>query len=168
MSDLLGCGDSLCYIEKPRGMATNGGCRCRPYKLNIALMRLRKRVEELEKQATNRNECLTWHLARLDRYRTALERSSRLPCVVKVGAEFGDTRSDKLATYCGHCIATDVLKLMGGGVVEDKPKCKTCGGSNRLDRGGMGAGEGSSLMEFGGRLGATMRPIPCPDCEEGS
>lgn len=24
----LGCGDSGCMIQRPRGMATNGGCQC--------------------------------------------------------------------------------------------------------------------------------------------
>lgn len=28
MSEYLGCGDSGCSVEKPTGMATNGGCRC--------------------------------------------------------------------------------------------------------------------------------------------
>ena len=23
-----GCGDSACLVKKPKGMATNGGCRC--------------------------------------------------------------------------------------------------------------------------------------------
>jgi hypothetical protein len=26
--DLSGCGDSSCLFKRPRGMATNGGCRC--------------------------------------------------------------------------------------------------------------------------------------------
>lgn len=26
--DFKGCGDSSCYVKKPTGMATNGGCRC--------------------------------------------------------------------------------------------------------------------------------------------
>jgi len=26
--DTLGCGDSLCAIRRPKGMMTNGGCRC--------------------------------------------------------------------------------------------------------------------------------------------
>lgn len=26
--DALGCGDNSCIFRKPRGMATNGGCRC--------------------------------------------------------------------------------------------------------------------------------------------
>ena len=26
--DALGCGDSSCIFRKPRGMATNEGCRC--------------------------------------------------------------------------------------------------------------------------------------------
>lgn len=26
--DALGCGDSSCIFRKPRGMHTNGGCRC--------------------------------------------------------------------------------------------------------------------------------------------
>ncbi len=28
MSELIGCGDNSCLIAKPKGMATNGGCRC--------------------------------------------------------------------------------------------------------------------------------------------
>lgn len=26
----LGCGDNSCWIAAPKGMATNGGCRCFP------------------------------------------------------------------------------------------------------------------------------------------
>lgn len=48
MSDKIkGCGDSLCIIEKPKGMATNGGCRCRPYKFAQKIRDLTKRNEEL-------------------------------------------------------------------------------------------------------------------------
>ena len=25
---LEGCGDNSCYVKRPEGMATNGGCRC--------------------------------------------------------------------------------------------------------------------------------------------
>jgi hypothetical protein len=28
VGDLEGCGDHSCIIAKPRGMGTNGGCRC--------------------------------------------------------------------------------------------------------------------------------------------
>ncbi len=26
--NFFGCGDSSCMVKKPKGMATNGGCRC--------------------------------------------------------------------------------------------------------------------------------------------
>lgn len=28
MSEIVGCGDSNCVFGRPKGMATNGGCRC--------------------------------------------------------------------------------------------------------------------------------------------
>lgn len=28
LTSLLGCGDNSCLFVKPKGMATNGGCRC--------------------------------------------------------------------------------------------------------------------------------------------
>ena len=48
-----GCGDSSCLIEKPKGMATNGGCRCfdvfpsrrKGRVLYMAFARLRKELE---------------------------------------------------------------------------------------------------------------------------
>ncbi len=47
MNDIKGCGDSLCIIETPKGMATNGGCRCRPYKFAQKMRALTKKNEEL-------------------------------------------------------------------------------------------------------------------------
>lgn len=38
---IKGCGDHSCYIERPDGMATNGGCRCRPDKFVRIIQRLR-------------------------------------------------------------------------------------------------------------------------------
>lgn len=29
----FGCGDHSCYVSKPTGMGTNGGCRCEPREL---------------------------------------------------------------------------------------------------------------------------------------
>jgi len=59
----LGCGDSGCSVERPRGMATNGGCRCfylhqidpdklrdHGRKLHLALQRLRQENRELSLQ----------------------------------------------------------------------------------------------------------------------
>jgi hypothetical protein len=37
-----GCGDNSCVVERPRGMATNGGCRCGRMALRMALQRERK------------------------------------------------------------------------------------------------------------------------------
>jgi hypothetical protein len=38
-----GCGDNSCEVRKPRGMATNGGCRCEERELRWA-MKYWKRV----------------------------------------------------------------------------------------------------------------------------
>ena len=35
-SGLKGCGDHSCLVEQPKGMATNGGCRCRSTKVRRA------------------------------------------------------------------------------------------------------------------------------------
>lgn len=32
-----GCGDNSCIVEAPKGMATNGGCRCEPITIRMAL-----------------------------------------------------------------------------------------------------------------------------------
>lgn len=42
-----GCGDNSCLIEKPRGMATNGGCRCEPRALRLAVMAYRAECDRL-------------------------------------------------------------------------------------------------------------------------
>ena len=36
-----GCGDNSCVVERPHGMATNGGCRCGSRTLRAALQRAR-------------------------------------------------------------------------------------------------------------------------------
>lgn len=44
----VGCGDNSCRFQKPKGMATNGGCRCsdRPFVM-AALAKLYKTVERV-------------------------------------------------------------------------------------------------------------------------
>jgi len=52
----LDCGDHSCmFAVKKTGMRTNGGCRClkelsniKQAKVNLAIMRMRKRIKELE------------------------------------------------------------------------------------------------------------------------
>jgi hypothetical protein len=70
---LLGCGDGNCVIQPPKGMHTNGGCKCAKYfitdvldgyidpnmaylplirafiKKGIEIRRLEKEIEELER-----------------------------------------------------------------------------------------------------------------------
>ena len=56
----IGCGDSSCVIEKPKGMATNGGCRCftargdfdtkHRHRLQRSHYRMLARIEQLEKE----------------------------------------------------------------------------------------------------------------------
>ena len=64
---MAGCGNHGCFIEKPKGQGTNGGCNClRPLgKENEQIIKrklhqsefYRRRVEELEKSLANL--CLT-------------------------------------------------------------------------------------------------------------
>ena len=64
---MAGCGDHECFIEKPKGQGTNGGCNClRPLgKENEQVVKrkltqlgfYKRRVEELEKSLVN--ICLT-------------------------------------------------------------------------------------------------------------
>lgn len=49
---MRGCRDNSCVIEKPQGMATNGGCRCRPWQLRGEIMRLRRENEMLKTLGT--------------------------------------------------------------------------------------------------------------------
>ena len=41
-----GCSDGGCQIEKPKGMHTNGGCRCNPRKFSEYLLWLACEVEK--------------------------------------------------------------------------------------------------------------------------
>lgn len=44
---IAGCGDSSCYIAKPTGMHTNGGCRCPPSRLWRIIQRLQAEAAPL-------------------------------------------------------------------------------------------------------------------------
>lgn len=43
-----GCGDNSCQVAQPRGMATNGGCRCEERELRRALQWYKRRAAFLE------------------------------------------------------------------------------------------------------------------------
>ena len=43
----VGCGDNSCLVERPRGMATNGGCHCEPRALRHAVMAYRAECDRL-------------------------------------------------------------------------------------------------------------------------
>ncbi len=43
-----GCGDNSCLLTQPRGMATNGGCRCSATEIRRALMWWKRRSRFLE------------------------------------------------------------------------------------------------------------------------
>ena len=46
--DGIGCGDHSCVVRRPRGMGTNGGCRCLPRELHPDdAVRLRKAFHAL-------------------------------------------------------------------------------------------------------------------------
>jgi len=40
-----GCGDSLCALQKPKGMQTNGGCQCSPRSIAEKLMEIAVSLE---------------------------------------------------------------------------------------------------------------------------
>lgn len=44
---VTGCGDSGCIVQDPKGMHTNGGCRCEPHKLRMAVIYWRERARFL-------------------------------------------------------------------------------------------------------------------------
>lgn len=46
-----GCQDNSCYIRKPTGMATNGGCRCSQMALRLALQRCKAERDEARASA---------------------------------------------------------------------------------------------------------------------
>lgn len=46
-----GCSDGGCLIEKPRGMHTNGGCRCTPRTFSEHLLELAARLDEMGRHA---------------------------------------------------------------------------------------------------------------------
>jgi len=56
--ELITCGDNSCLLDKPTGMATNGGCRCinrnmttgETLRVKQFIHRERQRMAELEKQ----------------------------------------------------------------------------------------------------------------------
>jgi hypothetical protein len=48
--EIEGCGDNSCVVAKPRGMATNGGCRCDERKLRRAVQLLRAALAERNKE----------------------------------------------------------------------------------------------------------------------
>lgn len=41
---VTGCGDNSCLIEKPHGMATNGGCRCELFKFQRAFRWQKRKI----------------------------------------------------------------------------------------------------------------------------
>lgn len=45
---VVGCGDNSCMLVKPRGMATNGGCRCGERDLRRAIQWYKRRTIFLE------------------------------------------------------------------------------------------------------------------------
>ena len=45
---LIGCGDHGCVIAPPEGMGTNGGCRCRDWKLKLYIQRLEREIVSLQ------------------------------------------------------------------------------------------------------------------------
>ena len=70
-----GCGDNSCEVEKPKGMATNGGCRCDEGTLRRALHYYKRRcifltgsVQELKGQLTAVEEIFKHNEMRLAKF----------------------------------------------------------------------------------------------------
>ncbi len=42
--ELEGCGDNSCVVQAPKGMATNGGCRCNERQLRRAVQALKAKL----------------------------------------------------------------------------------------------------------------------------
>lgn len=60
---MAGCGDSLCWLERPKGQCTNGGCRCfdgvpttTKIKIIDTLSELRKTIKKLVELACAADE----------------------------------------------------------------------------------------------------------------
>jgi hypothetical protein len=45
---VTGCGDNSCIVARPKGQATNGGCRCEARELRYALIYYKRRSIFLE------------------------------------------------------------------------------------------------------------------------
>lgn len=52
----VGCGDNSCLVEQPRGMATNGGCRCEPRALRMGVMAYRAECDRLTALLADKTE----------------------------------------------------------------------------------------------------------------
>lgn len=53
-SMLEGCGDNSCLVRSPKGMATNGGCRCDERRLRRAMQYWKARAIALEAKKDGR------------------------------------------------------------------------------------------------------------------
>jgi hypothetical protein len=64
-----GCGDNSCEVRTPRGMATNGGCRCDPREVRLALRHYKRLAmfrEETVLEVRAEAERLRCEVARLE------------------------------------------------------------------------------------------------------
>ncbi|MBY6277263.1 hypothetical protein [Symbiobacterium thermophilum] len=66
---LRGCGDHSCMVNKPFGMATNGGCRCverNTFEVRVLLGRALRKAARMEEENRRLRKVLDWlvHLNR--------------------------------------------------------------------------------------------------------
>ncbi len=55
--DFEGCGDNSCLVKKPKGMATNGGCRCKDNRtLNGILWSRASQIDTILERLTKDNQ----------------------------------------------------------------------------------------------------------------
>jgi hypothetical protein len=65
---LAGCGDHSCVVARPKGMGTNGGCRCEPTTLRRALRAEQKRSANLRQTLDDRGDAMDRAEALADRF----------------------------------------------------------------------------------------------------
>jgi hypothetical protein len=88
-----GCGDTSCVVAQPKGMATNGGCRCDPREVRRALQYWRRvarfREATIRKMA---EDVARAHVATYVTEALAMDADVRLVCIV------GERRSVSIET----------------------------------------------------------------------
>jgi hypothetical protein len=71
MSEVLTCGDSSCHLDKPKGMATNGGCSCFSGLPPEQRIRVQKYIARQAKHIKELEEAILFRLGKLNKVTAA-------------------------------------------------------------------------------------------------